>query len=286
MRHGFLLIDKPVGPTSHDIVMQIRRDLEERKVGHLGTLDPLASGLLVLAVGAKALKVVELYKALDKEYEADILFGATSTTYDAEGMLEEVPERAGWSPSSRVELANILRDQFLGTKEQVPPIYSAIKMGGTRAYRKARQGRDIPPPSRKVRIDVCDILYYAYPELRLRIACAAGTYIRSVAHDLGQRMRCGAYLSALRRIKVGEWSLEDAVSPNKVRWTDVIPLKKILSERKAVDLTETEVEDIRYGRDIEKEVEPNTIAWFEGLPIAILEPCKDGSRMAHARKVL
>ncbi|MBU0766618.1 tRNA pseudouridine(55) synthase TruB [Patescibacteria group bacterium] len=283
MRHGFLLINKPVGPSSHDCVAMVRKTLMERKIGHLGTLDPAADGLLVLAVGAKALKVVELYKDLTKEYEAQIHFGAVSSTYDREGVIEEVTLKPGVPVPDQTAIQNIIVDHFLGKIDQVPPGYSAIKVGGERAYRKMRQGRGVDLPPREVEITDCDLISYDYPDLKLHVGCSSGTYIRSLAHDLGNMLRCGGYLAGLKRTKVGDWSVEDSVALDKVKWTDVIPLKEVLADFPRIDLTEEEYYDIRNGRDIDQEVKPDTFGWFEGLPIAILIP-EDGK--THARKVL
>ncbi len=286
MKHGFLLVDKPDGPTSHDVVDVVRRTLSERKIGHLGTLDPAATGLLVLAVGAKALKVVEFFKDLPKEYEAEIKLGAISSTYDKEGVIEEPGLKAGWTPPDEMGIRRIIDDHFVGQIEQVPPEHSAIKISGERAYRKARQGKPVDMPSRQVRIAECEILEYEFPRLVLRVACSSGTYIRSLAHDLGDRLRCGGYLSGLRRTKVGEWSVDFAGEPEAAGWAQVIPLKEVLQNFGGIEITDAEAEDLRHGRDIEREVKDNTIAWHQELPMAILEPRKDGSRLAHARKVL
>lgn len=283
MRHGFLLIDKPLGPTSHDAVAIVRKTLPERSIGHLGTLDPAVTGLLVLAVGKKALKVIQLFGDLTKEYEADVRFGQISTTYDREGMLQRYDIGMGWVPPEHSELQRIIRDRFTGKISQVPPSYSAVSIGGERAYRKARQGRAVDLPARTVEIEKCDILSYDYPNLRLRVACGSGTYIRSLAHDLGQLLRCGAYLAGLKRTKVGEWSISDAKAPDAIKWTDVIPLKEVLKNFPRRELTESDMEELRYGRNIEAEVEPDTIAWYDELPVAILVPAPDGT--AHARKV-
>ena len=285
MKHGFLLINKPVGPTSHDIVAQVRKALSERKVGHLGTLDPAASGLLVLAIGNKALKVVELFSDLPKEYRAEITFGSVSSTYDGEGVIEETPPKPGWIEPTDVELQNVIRDHFLGNVKQVPPIHSAVSIGGERAYRKARRGQSIDMPERTIQITECDVVKYAFPKLVVDVACSSGTYIRSLAHDLGQRLRCGGYMSGLHRTRVGEWSEEFAVTPEEAGWSYVEPLKEVLFPMGGIDLTAKEADDIRFGRTIKRQVKPDTLAWEGDLPIAILVPAKDGSQGARPRKV-
>lgn len=283
LRHGFLLIDKPAGLTSHDVVARARRQLEERDVGHLGTLDPAATGLLVLAVGKKALKVIELFGDLSKRYVADVAFGLVSTTYDREGVIEAFPIPAGWEEPEHVVIQELIANRFIGKVSQVPPAHSAVHVGGERAYRKARAGIGVNIPPRDVLIHSCGILSYAYPKLVLNVHCGSGTYIRSLAHDLGQLLRCGAYLSALRRTEVGEWSVQNAVSPDHIKWTDVIPLKNILTSQSRLALNDEEFENISHGRMIDRAVTKDTIGWHAGLPVAILEPV--GESQAHARKV-
>ena len=284
MRHGFLLINKPEGPTSHDIVYRVRRALPEKKIGHLGTLDPAASGLLVLAVGSKALKVVELFSELSKEYIADVTFGTVSITYDREGPFEEYERSPGVVDPDDSAVQEALRNRFTGKVSQVPPTTSAIKIGGERAYRKMRQGRDVTMPTREVDIAYCDILSYSYPDLQLKVGCSSGTYIRSLAHDLGQTLRCGAYLSGLKRTMVGDFSLENAVCPDDAVWSHVIPLKDILRSFERVELSDRDFEDISHGRIIEGNCTRNAIGWNNGLPVAILEP-RTGEGI-KARKVL
>ena len=286
MRHGFLLIHKPAGPTSHDVVQQVRKKLGESKVGHLGTLDPAATGLLVIAIGAKALKVIEYFNDLTKEYVAGVKFGAVSTTYDREGIIEAVETKPGWIEPDEIAVRRVIEDRFLGSIEQVPPIYSAVHVNGQRAHEAARLGKKIELQKRGVQVSACDIMRYAYPDLTIRVACSSGTYIRSLAHDLGTALRCGAYLSSLERTKVGEWDLKNSVSHDAAAWTDVIPLKDILKDFHGIELTDKEAEDIRFGRFIDKEVKPGTIGWHGGLPVVVLTPAKDGSRRAQPKKVL
>lgn len=289
MRHGFLLIRKPKGPTSHDVVGIARRVLGERKIGHLGTLDPEAQGLMVLAVGAKALKIVELFNRLPKHYVADIELGAVSTTYDAEGMITRPKPKAGWLPpedASRIQV--ILDERFLGKISQVPPMHSAVHIGGERAYRKAMRGEHVELKARETTITECRVLEYKFPKLFLSVGCSSGTYIRSLANDLGDCMRCGAYLASLSRSRVGDWSLDNAVAPEDVKWTDVIPLKDLLRPLPGVQISDADWGELQHGRPIKGSMPEGgvLIAWYQDLPVAMLEPWKKGENMLKPRKVL
>ncbi|UPA22022.1 tRNA pseudouridine(55) synthase TruB [Candidatus Peribacteria bacterium] len=286
MRHGFILIDKPVGPTSHDIVQTVRNVLHESKAGHLGTLDPAASGLMVVAVGAKALKVIEFFNHLTKEYEATVTFGAVSSTYDREGSIEKYPIKPGVPEPDHIAVRRMIEERFVGRISQTPPAHSAVHVDGQRAYDLARQGIEVQMPKREVEISACDIVSYTYPSLVLRVACGSGTYIRSLAHDLGQLLRVGGYLEALRRTKVGNWDVKQAVKPDAAVWSDVIPLKDILKDFVSVELDTEQAAAISLGKKIPLIIQPNTVAWSEGLPIAILVPSSDNPETAHARKVL
>ncbi len=286
MKHGFLLIDKAIGPTSHDVVSTVRRVLKEPKVGHLGTLDPSASGLLVLGVGAKALKIIELFSGLGKEYVADVHFGEVSTTYDGDGFMEQVILKPGVSPPDLMAIQNIITARFMGKISQVPPAHSAVKVNGMRAYELARKGKDVALKARDVDIAACDVLEFAYPKLKLRIACSSGTYIRSLAHDMGQLLRVGAYLEGLRRTRVGNWSVDDAVSAEKADWGDVLPLKDVLRPYPSIDLTAEEARYVRNGRTIGRRIDRQTFGWFDQLPIALLVPSQNDPAMCGPRKVL
>jgi tRNA pseudouridine55 synthase len=286
MRHGFLLVDKPTGMTSHDVVDRVRKTLHEKDIGHLGTLDPAASGLLVLAVGSKGLKMIEYVSNLSKEYVADVRFGAVSSTYDAEGMIDPVEHKPGVALPAIEDIRRIILDRFTGSIDQVPPAHSAIHIAGQRAYELARKGQAVEMPVRKVDIDACEILSFDYPKLRLRVACGSGTYIRSLAHDLGHLLRCGGYLEALRRTKVGKWDIKDGAVLDKVQWTDVMPLKEVLKHFPRVDLTTEEAAKIRNGQRLPKVVQPGTIGWFEDLPIVVLFPYRDNASLAQPKKVL
>jgi len=283
MRHGILLIDKPAGITSHDVVLKARKALGESSIGHLGTLDPAATGLMALAVGKKALKLLELFMGLPKEYEARVRFGAVSTTYDQDGTIEEIAAKPGWAPPDELYVRRVIAERFVGRVSQVPPAHSAVHVGGERAYRKARQGRSVEIPARMVDITTCDILSYTYPDLTLLVACSAGTYIRSLAHDLGQVLGCGAYLAALRRTTIGEWGIASACSEEDIAWPKVLPLKDMLTGFPKRELTDEEYTMIRQGKNLPGPIEHNTVGWFGGLPVALFEQTKEG--FAHARKV-
>lgn len=289
MRHGILLIDKPEGMTSHDVVARVRKVLPETHVGHLGTLDPLATGLLVLFVGAKALKVLELFQGMEKTYEARITFGKVSVTFDREGPIEEVPPKKGWTPPTEKQLIEILATHFTGDHLQTPPHHSALHVDGERAYEIIRKNPTalFTLPTRTVRIGKMQLISYKYPVACLRIECSSGTYIRSLAHELGQVMHCGAYLEGLQRTKVGKWKLADACTLENIAWAKVLPLKEILLPFDRIDLTEQEWTDIQHGRSIVRRLQNEpSIAWYQELPVAILERDPKFPGKAHPRKVL
>lgn len=286
MRHGFLFVHKPIGPTSHDIVGIARKKLGERSIGHLGTLDPAAEGLMVLAVGKKALKCIELFERCDKCYEAEITLGAVSTTYDREGVIETVERKAGQLDPAQTDIQNMIADYFVGDIDQVPPRYSALKVNGERAYKTVRQGGNVEIQARPVHIYNCELLRYDYPTLVLSVHCGSGTYIRSLAHDLGQQLRCGGYLSGLKRTQVGPWQIDRAIAPDEIDWPTIIPLKEVLKNQVSIELNDAEYKEIEHGRPIQKAVEPNTIAWFNEYPVAVLTPKTGITEMAHPRKVL
>jgi len=206
--NGVFLLDKPIGISSHDAVSQIRRIIGQRRVGHTGTLDPLAEGLLVLCLG-RATKVVQFLSGLDKTYEGEITLGKTSVTYDSEG----VEEDSLFLPSdfSREQIETVF-GEFTGKLKQNVPAYSAVKVDGERLYKLARSGLEIKTPEREVEIYSMDLLELNLPQLRICVSSSKGTYIRSLAHDIGQRLGCGGYLSALKRTKVGRFCLDDACS--------------------------------------------------------------------------
>ena len=205
-----ILIDKPDNMSSFGVVARVRRKLRDRfnkkvKVGHTGTLDPFATGLLIILAGRATKKSDEFLKK-DKEYEATVYLGKTSTTGDIEGEITEtskkVPTRA------EVEAAC---EKFVGEIEQTVPAYSAVKINGERAYKLARKGEEVEMPTRKVTIYALDILSYDYPELKIRTHVSSGTYIRTLGEDIGKALGTGAYLTALRRTKIADYDVKDAL---------------------------------------------------------------------------
>lgn len=208
-----LLIDKPLHWTSFQVVNRMRSaikrkfDLKKIKVGHAGTLDPLATGLLIICTG-KFTKKIDEYQGLFKEYTGTFTVGATTPSYDLETNFNEQFSYAHLTE----DLIKEKTQQFIGEIDQVPPIYSAIQVDGKRAYDSARQGKSLELNSRKVTVHEFEITRIALPEIDFRIKCSKGTYIRSIANDFGRAMNTGSHLSALRRIKIGEFSVENALS--------------------------------------------------------------------------
>ena len=201
---GFLVVDKPGGMTSRDVVNVAQRWFPRRtKIGHAGTLDPLATGVLVLAVGA-ATKFVERVQAMGKTYRTRILLGFTSHTDDADGNL--LPTPAGTVPT--VDAVQAILPRFVGEILQLPPRVSALKIDGRRAYDLARQGKDVKLEPRPVRVDAIRLLGYEWPHLDLEIDCGKGTYIRSIARDVGEALGCGGLVQTLRRTRIGRFTEE------------------------------------------------------------------------------
>lgn len=206
-----ILVDKPTGISSFGVVARVRRYLTKQagrkiKVGHCGTLDPFATGLLILVSGKNTKRAGE-FSGLDKEYEATIYLGARSSTGDPEGEIEQVSDRQ----PSLSEIKKVI-SEFVGKVTQTPPVFSAIKINGRRAYQLARQGREIDMPSRQVTIYDINIESYIYPYLIIKTKVSSGTYIRSLAQDIGEALGIGAYTTQLRRLSVGEYSVSEAKS--------------------------------------------------------------------------
>jgi len=218
---GFLLVDKSVGPTSFDVIYQLRKTTEIKKIGHTGTLDPFASGLLIVAIGKEATKKISQFVKLDKKYEAEIILGAESNTYDRTGIITKKQEE---KEINKKDIIKVLK-KIKKSKEQIPPMYSAKKIGGKKLYQLARKNIEIERPAQLIKIGKIKIIDYSWPKIRLKIACSSGTYIRSVANDLGKELNCGAYLNELRRTKIGRYRVEKAKKIENIdseNWTKYI----------------------------------------------------------------
>jgi tRNA pseudouridine55 synthase len=254
MAYGLLNIFKPEGPTSHDIVAAVRRGTGEKRIGHAGTLDPLAEGVLVLALG-KATRLIEYLSSARKEYHAEITLGITTDTYDVQG---EVTARYDTPPYPDQAKLDSALAKFRGPILQRPPAYSAIKVSGKPAYARARAGETLELPAREVTIDEIGIAKYSYPLLEITVACSAGTYIRSLAHDLGQMLGCGAALSMLRRTASGDFHEDQSVRWDALTgafaaatWEQyLIPVERGVASMPAVTLDDNELIDILHGRPI------------------------------------
>ncbi|MBN1135504.1 MAG: tRNA pseudouridine(55) synthase TruB [Anaerolineae bacterium] len=250
---GIVNVDKPSGMTSHDVVDAVRRMAGQRKVGHAGTLDPLASGVLLLCLG-RATRVVEYLMAGRKSYRAAILLGRTTTTYDVEG---EVVAAGGRADFGRAEIEAALAG-FVGPIQQVPPVYSALKQRGQPLYKLARQGEEVEPSPRAVEIYSLELLSWAPPILTVEVTCSPGTYVRSLAHDLGRQLGSGACLAGLIRLRSGRFSLEEAVSLERLAEAFqhgqeagyLLPMDEALLDLPALILAQSDAQRIIQGQSI------------------------------------
>lgn len=245
---GVLCIDKPAGLTSHDVVARVRFISGIRRVGHTGTLDPLATGLLIVCLG-RATRLAEFLTRQNKEYLATIRLGQETKTYDAEGMiLAEKPVNV-----SEIQLLAAL-EQFKGKIKQIPPMYSAVKVGGQPLYRQARRGKVIERPAREVLIFELELLRWESPQAQIRLVCSSGTYVRAIAHDLGQTLGCGAYLKGLRRTAIGNHRVDTAVSLEDLQkqgWQEHLqPSDVAVSHLPEVVLSEEEAISLYHGQRV------------------------------------
>jgi tRNA pseudouridine55 synthase len=247
--HGLLVLDKPGGMTSRDAVNRAQGWFPRRtRLGHCGTLDPLATGVLVLCVGV-ATRLTEYVQDMAKTYHAGLLLGARSDTDDADGTVTPVPDA---QPPDLAAVEQALQ-AFVGEIEQVPPAYSAAKLAGQRAYDLARAGHQVSLQARRVQIDRVDVLDYAYPRLALGVRCGRGTYIRSLARDLGDRLGCGALIKTLRRTRIGPFEAEHALSLEADAETvrkNLLPLSAAVAELPRVTLEAEQVARLRQGQSV------------------------------------
>ncbi len=291
---GALVVDKPVGMTSHDVVQAIRNGTGLRRAGHTGTLDPRASGVLVILVGP-AVRLSEYVSASDKRYQAIIRLGGSTDTFDAEGMVTPTKDPV---TVTEAQFETALQT-FVGEIEQTPPPYSAVKVQGRKAYEMAREGEEVELAPRKITVHHLEVLEWAPPEVVIDVHCSSGTYVRSLANDLGVMLGCGAYLVGLRRTKSGRFSLRDSVPLRKLQeaftagnWYQyLIPAAEALGDWTAVELSPDEVEGVRHGHRVKVVGEPAETkvrgVSTQGELVALMEIVinEDGSREWQPKKV-
>jgi tRNA pseudouridine55 synthase len=263
---GVLVVDKPIGLTSHDVVQIIRRGTGIRRAGHTGTLDPRASGVLVVLVGP-AVRLSEYVSASDKRYQATIRLGSSTDTYDAEGTITATRPVEDISEDKFFDILQT----FVGEIEQVPPPYSAVKVKGRKAYEMARQGEEVDLEPRIIQVYSLDILEWAPPEVVIDVYCSSGTYVRSLANDLGKALGTGAHLIGLRRTKSGRFTLRDAVPLRRLKesfdagdwYKYLIPAADALGDWPMVELDADQVELIRHGHRVP--ADPESSEWARGI---------------------
>ena len=220
---GVLLVDKPKGLTSHDVVCHLRRKLQIRKIGHAGTLDPMATGVLVMLIG-KATRISQYLMSVDKVYEGEATLGVVTDSQDAEGEVMATRPVPGLAEAA----VRATMQTFLGDQYQIPPMHSAIKIGGVKLYQLARKGEEVEREPRFIRVASFDLLSFALPKLTFRLACTKGTYVRTVAHDLGSKLGCGAHLSELRRTASGKFTIEKCLPLAQIEALSLVEIEKRL----------------------------------------------------------
>jgi tRNA pseudouridine55 synthase len=251
---GALVVDKPTGMTSHDVVQAVRNGTGIRRAGHTGTLDPRASGVLVVLLGP-AVRLSEFISASDKRYQAIIRLGASTDTFDADGKFTRKTEAPVDVTEAQFEEA---LTKFVGHIQQTPPPYSAVKVQGRKAYEMAREGEEVDLAPRSIEVYHLEVLEWAPPEVVIDVHCSSGTYVRSLANDLGNMLGCGGYLVGLRRTKSGRFSLRDATPLRKLQeafragnWSQyLIPAAEALSDWPSLELDPDQVDAIKHGHRV------------------------------------
>lgn len=303
MIEGLLVVDKPAGPTSHDVVDQVRKLFSIRKVGHAGTLDPPATGILLVGLG-RATRLLSFLQALPKSYRATCAFGVTTSTQDAEGeVLEERP--CSFSKAELVEAAT----SFAGEIEQIPPMVSAVKVGGRPLYRAARRGESVERKPRRVRVYELEVEEFDPPVYRatIRVVASSGTYVRTLAADIGEKLGCGAHLESLRRLSVGSFSEKDAVSLDALseaspeeKARHVLPMRSAMRDFPSLVVGGEESQAVSHGRPLIEEAAvrpgelrvasapragqhpPHDAGMSAGIPVAVLD--ENGDLLAVYRR--
>ncbi len=250
MVHGFLLVDKDKGRTSFSLVSALRKRFNQKRVGFAGTLDPLATGLMIMGLGEYT-KLLPYLESADKVYEVEAELGFISTTYDAEGEITACNEV---NKPSKQQIEDLLNKKFIGEIEQIPPCFSAIKIDGERAYLKARKGEQVEMKPRSVHIFDIELLNYNFPLIRLSVHCSKGTYIRSLVHDIGQDLNCGAYVKELRRTKISKIDVSQAKNVDQAQ---IIDEKAVLLGIPRIKLDEDEAKKLLLGNFLSTDLQGN-----------------------------
>ncbi len=273
---GLMVVDKPGGMTSRDALDRVAKWFPRKtKIGHTGTLDPLATGVLVVTIG-RATRLGDIIQAMGKSYRTTIRLGATSDTDDADGTISPYPDAV--IPNEELIRNELLK--FLGRFDQIPPNYSAIKVEGRRAHKSARKGQELELKPRSVRVDAIELERFDWPELQLKIDCGKGTYIRSIARDLGSALGCGGYVRELRRVRVGSFSTEEAValdSSYDQAHARLLPMGRAVEHLPGQVITAEQAVQLRQGRNQPTELETD-------LPIAIWLPDRQLIGLGEVRK--
>jgi tRNA pseudouridine55 synthase len=280
---GVLVIDKPPGMTSHDVVDEVRRRLETKKVGHGGTLDPDATGVLLVGVG-RATRFLEYSQRAPKRYTAVSQFGVSTSTQDASGEVIEVRP----ATISRADVERVAY-RFVGEIDQVPPMVSAVKVGGERLYRKARRGEEVERAARRVTIHELKVTDFDPdgPRATFDVLCSSGTYVRTLINDLGEALGCGAHLESLRRIGAGGFSTDDAIALEEVSPGHLRPVADAVRDLPAINVTEEVAARVRHGRDLPALADLNDgecgAVHLDDLLLAVYR--RDGDRLVPDRVV-
>ncbi len=278
--NGVIVIDKPEGMTSHDVVQYVRRVLQTSRVGHLGTLDPMATGVLPLCIG-KATRIGQFFATSPKEYVGEIRLGFATTTYDRQG------EPSGPEQSFAGSLEDVEREMrgLTGSIDQIPPAYSAKRIAGVRSHRAARRGEAMEHAAVRVEVDAFEIRSFRPPFVEVRVVCGGGTYVRSLAHDLGMRLGCGAHLTSLRRLRSGDFTLDQVVELDRASVSDLRPMETLFAHWPTLTVSGIEERRARQGNPIPVESGSGFVRILnkqgEFLAVAVAE-----SGWAHPRVVL
>ena len=282
--NGILPVDKPAGWTSNDVVQKLRGILHERRIGHAGTLDPLATGLLTVFVG-RATKGVQFAEADRKRYTASMRLGLVTDTLDITG--EVLEEHA--ADVTEEQFLRILK-QFLGRQTQIPPMYSAVKVNGERLYRLARRGQEVERTPREIEIYSLELISYRPDEIILDVSCSKGTYIRSLCHDIGARLGCGASMTALRRTESGIFRAEDSYSLEQIAAGEykLTPLDALFAAHPAAVLPEADAKCLRLGQPLHTKLGDGTYRLYskegEFLALGIVDSKAGGLSELHVLK--